>query len=337
MTEIIRVGVLGAGRMGKIRVENLSRMPGVEVAALATPYSSEIYEWARSLGVPKVTEDANEIFQDESITAVAICSPTDTHVEYIQEAAKRGKHIFTEKPIANNVAETIQVLETVEKAGVVFQVGFNRRYDSNFIKIKELVSSGELGDVHVINISSRDPARPRIEFVKHSGGMFVDMMIHDFDMIRYLTDSDIEEVYAYGGALIDPRIGELGDVDTCVAVVKLTNGAICTIDNSRETHYGYDQRVEVFGSKGNAYAHNKTSHNVVISTKDGVEKDKPLYFLVERYMDSFGLEIREFIKALREHTPPIVTGSDALQALLGSVAAQLSYKENRPVKISEVV
>ncbi|MGI6149593.1 MAG: inositol 2-dehydrogenase [Firmicutes bacterium] len=337
MTEIIRVGVIGAGRMGKIRVDNFSRIPGVEVAALATPYEAETYEWARASGIPKITEDANEILQDDSIQAVAICSPTSTHSEYVIEAAKQGKHIFCEKPIANTVAETKQVLEVVTEAGIMFQVGFNRRYDSNFLKIKELCTNGELGDIHIVNISSRDPARPRIEFVKTSGGMFVDMMIHDFDMIRYLTGASIEEVYAYGDALIDPRIGELGDVDTCIAIVKLSNGGIGTIDNSRETHYGYDQRVEVFGSKGSAYAKNKTSHTVEISTKDGVEKDRPLYYLVERYLDSFRVETEAFIKALREGTSPMVTGDDALQALLGSVAATISFKEKRPVRISELV
>lgn len=334
--ETIRIGVLGAGRMGKIRVENLSRMPGVEVATLVTPDYGEIAPWARSRGISTITDDAAAIFEDDSIQAVVICSPTDSHSDYVQEAARRGKHIFCEKPIANDVAQTKDVLETVEKAGVVFQLGFNRRYDPNFIKIKELCNSGELGDIHVVNISSRDPARPDIRFVKRSGGMFVDMMIHDFDMLRYLTGSEIEEVYAHGEVLIDPQIGELGDVDTAAVIVKLANGAICTIDNSRETHYGYDQRVEVFGSKGNARAKNKTSHNVEISTKEGVETDKPLYYLVERYMDSFALEIEEFIKALREGTPPIVGGADGLKALLGSVAADRSAKENRPVRIGEV-
>jgi myo-inositol 2-dehydrogenase/D-chiro-inositol 1-dehydrogenase len=334
--EEIRVGVIGSGRMGKIRVENLSKMPGVEVVTLVTQDIDDILPWAHTWGISNITDDASRIFEDESITAVVICSPTDSHAEYVKQAARCGKHIFCEKPIANGVAETKEVLDVVAAAGVVFQLGFNRRYDPNFIKLKELCSSGELGDIHVINISSRDPVRPAIEFVAHSGGMFVDMMIHDFDMLRYLTGSEIVEVYANGEVLIDPRIGEADDVDTAVVVVKLANGAICTIDNSRETHYGYDQRVEVFGSKGSAYAKNKTGHNVEVSTKEGVEKDRPLHYLVERYMDSFGVEIRGFISALRQGIPPTVGGVDGLKALLGSVAADQSARENRPVRISSV-
>jgi myo-inositol 2-dehydrogenase/D-chiro-inositol 1-dehydrogenase len=277
------------------------------------------------------------LISDPNIDAIAICSPTDTHADLIIACAEAGKAIFCEKPIANDVEKTREALEAVEKAGVKLQVGFNRRFDPNFRRIRELVQTQAIGEPHIIKITSRDPAPPPAEYVKGSGGIFLDMTIHDFDMARYLSGSEVTEVYASGSVLIDPAIGEAGDFDTAVIVLKLANGSTCVIDNSRRAAYGYDQRAEVFGSKGSAQAYNNTPTNVEVSTGEGVTTDKPLFFFLERYMESFAQELRDFTEALKKGSEPPVTGNDGLQSLLIAIAATKSARENRPVKISEVL
>jgi myo-inositol 2-dehydrogenase/D-chiro-inositol 1-dehydrogenase len=232
--------------------------------------------------------------------------------------------------------KTKVALKAVEEAGVKLQLGFNRRFDRNFRRIRELIQTGQLGDVHIVKITSRDPGPPPIEYVKVSGGIFMDMTIHDFDMARYLTGSEVEEVYAKGAVLVDPEIGKAGDFDTAVITLKFANGAIGVIDNSRKAVYGYDQRVEAFGSKGGAQAFNEKPTNVEVSTADGVCTDKPLYFFLERYMGSFAQELQDFVTAVTEDKEPPVTGIDGLEALYIAIAATESAKTGKPVKISEV-
>jgi myo-inositol 2-dehydrogenase/D-chiro-inositol 1-dehydrogenase len=335
----IRVGVIGAGRIGKIHIENLCyRIPGVEVVGVSEAEAAlpATKEWAAQFGITNVVSDPAVLIEDPNIDAIVICSPTNTHADLIIQSAAAGKAIFCEKPIANDLERTREALEAVQKAGVKLQVGFNRRFDPNFKRVRELVSSNELGETHIIKITSRDPEPPPAEYVKGSGGIFLDMTIHDFDMARYLAGSEVTEVYARGAVLVDDAIGEAGDFDTAVIVLKFENGAIGVIDNSREAVYGYDQRVEVFGSKGSAVAHNNTPTTVEVSTGEGVFTDKPLYFFLERYMDSFIQELQDFVDAVRGGNEPPVTGDDGLQSLLIAIAATKSAHENRPVKISEV-
>jgi myo-inositol 2-dehydrogenase / D-chiro-inositol 1-dehydrogenase len=333
----IRFGVIGAGRIGKIHAEDLAtRIPGVEVVAIADPVIQSARELAERLHVAKATADYHELLNDPSIDAVAICSSTDTHAPIIIEAAAAGKQIFCEKPIHAQIDRIDAALAAVEKAGVKLQIGFNRRFDPNFRKVRQMVADGKVGEVHILRITSRDPAPPPIEYVKVSGGIFFDMTIHDFDMARYLSGSEVEEVYVAGGVRVDPLIGEAGDIDTAVITLKFKNGAIGTIDNSRKAVYGYDQRVEVFGSKGMVAAANNTPDSTIYASADGVLSAKPLYFFLERYAESFLAEMREFVQAVRNGTATPVTGADGRAPVLIAMAAARSYREGRPVCISEV-
>jgi myo-inositol 2-dehydrogenase/D-chiro-inositol 1-dehydrogenase len=333
----LRFGVIGAGRIGKIHAENLAtRIQGVEVVAIADPLVSNANELAARLHVPKATADYKELLADPSIDAVAICSSTDTHAPILIEAAQAGKHIFCEKPIHYRLDRIDAALAAVEQAGVKLQIGFNRRFDPNFRKVHQMVASGMVGDVHILRITSRDPAPPPIDYVKVSGGIFFDMTIHDFDMARYLSGSEVEEVYVVGAVRVDPLIGQAGDIDTAVITLRFASGAIGTIDNSRKAVYGYDQRVEVFGSRGMVAVTNNTPDTASYSTSDGVHSAKPLYFFLERYAESFVAELREFVACVRENTTPPVTGADGRAPVRIAIAATRSYKEGRPVRLSEI-
>ncbi|MEO8354794.1 MAG: inositol 2-dehydrogenase [Chloroflexota bacterium] len=333
----LRFGVIGAGRIGKIHAGNLAtRIPGVEVAAIADVDFKAAQDIAAHLHIPVALEDYHAILSDPTIDAVAICSSTDTHAKIVVEAAQAGKHIFCEKPIDHDLAKIDAALDAVEKAGVKLQIGFNRRFDPNFRKVRAMVADGRIGDPHIIRITSRDPAPPPVSYVKVSGGMFLDMTIHDFDMARYLSGSEVEEVYVAAGVMVDPGIGEAGDVDTAIITLKFANGAIGTIDNSRKAIYGYDQRVEVFGSKGMVQAHNNTPDNDVYFDADGVHSAKPLYFFLERYMESFIAELKDFVQSIQEDTVPPVVGMDGRIPVVIGMAARKSYLENRPVKLGEI-
>lgn len=336
MEQKIKIGVIGVGRIGKIHTGNIIKyFPNIEVKAVADIYADNIQEWAASLGITKVYSDYKKIIEDPEITAVIICSSTDTHSQITIEAAEAGKHIFCEKPIDYDVDRIHAALAAVKKAGVKFQVGFNRRFDHNFKKVKEVIQSGEIGDVQIVKVVSRDPAPPSIEYVKVSGGMFLDMTIHDFDMVRYLTGSEVTEVYANAGVLVDKAIGEAGDIDTALISLKFKNGAIGMIDNCRKAVYGYDQRVEILGTKGGISVANDTPTTVVISTENAVINDKPKYFFLERYMESFEAEMKDFFYSIANDTETVVSGIDGLKPVLIGLAAQKSYKEGRPISLEE--
>ncbi len=333
----LRAGVIGAGRIGIIHTENLAmRVPGVEVAAIADLKLTAAQTLATRLNVPIVTADYHALLNDATIQAIIICSSTDTHSRLIEEAATAGKHIFCEKPIDFDLGRIDRALAVVHQAGVKLQIGFNRRFDPNFRKVHDVVASGKIGEPQILRITSRDPAPPPSEYVKVSGGIFLDMTIHDFDMARYLVGSEVTEVYATGGVLIDPRIGEAGDVDTAVTVLRFANGAVGSIDNSRQAVYGYDQRVEVFGSGGAVAVSNNTPNTVAISDASGVHRALPLYFFLERYTESFIVEMKEFVEAVLQDKTPPVTGPDGRAPVVIGLAAKKSLAENRPVKLSEI-
>jgi len=335
--KVIKAGVIGAGRIGKIHAENLAtRIPGVMVTAIADLNLKAAQELAEKLHVEYTYSDYRKIIEDKTIDAVAICSSTDTHADLIIAAANAGKHVFCEKPVDHSLERIDKAIDAVSKAGVQCQIGFNRRFDPNFKKLRELVQTGKIGNLHILRITSRDPAPPPAEYVKLSGGMFLDMTIHDFDMARYLSGSEVEEVYAAGGVMVDPAIGAAGDIDTAVITLKFANGAIGTIDNSRKAVYGYDQRAEVFGSNGMAATANNTPNSSVYSNADGVVSEKPLYFFLERYMESFVAEMRDFINAVREGTPTPVNVLDGRKPVVIAMAAKKSMIENRPVKLTEI-
>ena len=253
-----------------------------------------------------------------------------------REAAEAGKHIFCEKPIAFDLAQIDETLAIVKKTGVKFQVGFNRRFDASFRRIREAVAAGEIGEPHILRITSRDPGPPPIEYVKVSGGIFLDMTIHDFDMARYLIGDEVTEVYATGGVRVEPSIGEAGDIDTAVITLKFRNGVIGTIDNSREAVYGYDQRVEVFGSKGMVTAANPLTDTVTFSDSAGTRAAAPPYFFIERYKPAFLAELQAFLTCIREDTAPLVTGEDGRVPVVMGFAAMQSLRENRPVRLDEI-
>jgi myo-inositol 2-dehydrogenase/D-chiro-inositol 1-dehydrogenase len=333
----IRIGVLGAGRIGKIHARNLaSCIPGARVTAIADPIQSAACELAEQLHIPLATADYQEVIHHPEVDAVAICSSTNTHAQMIVEAARAKKHIFCEKPIAYDLSKIDEALAEVDQAGVLLQIGFNRRFDANSKKVREMIAAGKIGEPHILRITSRDPAPPPVEYIKVSGGIFFDMTIHDFDMARYLMGCEVEEIYAAGGVLVDPLIGEAGDIDTAVVTLRFTNGAIGTIDNSRKAVYGYDQRVEVFGSGGVVLTHNETADMHVYGNAEGMHSAKPLYFFLERYAQSFVDELQVFIDCLQKGACPPVTGLDGRIPVTMAMAATQSLKEHRPVKLSEI-
>ncbi len=335
---MVTVGIIGAGRIGRVHVESIcTKVGNAKIKALADPFMNEETElWAKKMGVEKTTKDYKEILADPEIDAVLICSSTDTHSPISVEAIQAGKHVFCEKPIDHDVAKIKEVIAALEKNQVKYQVGFNRRFDHNFEAVRDAVKAGRIGDTHIIKITSRDPEPPCADYVKVSGGMFLDMTIHDFDMVRFLAGCNATEVYVEAAVLVDPAIGEAGDVDTAVITLKMENGAIAVIDNSRQAVYGYDQRAEVFGSKGMVATGNDTASAAVISNVDGVTGEKPLHFFLERYMDAYAKEIKCFIEAIENDSETPLGVEDGLQPVLMGLAAKKSLEEHRPVKISEI-
>ena len=326
----ITIGILGAGRIGRLHGNNILQLEGVDLKAVADPYA-DFEDWPPT---PVATgRDPDLVLGDDEIEAVLICSPTPTHADFIERAALAGKHIFCETPIDLEPDRIRRTLEIVERAGVKLQVGFNRRFDPTFARIKQEVADGNVGDIHLIRITSRDPEAPPAEYVASSGGIFLDMTIHDFDMVRFLSGAEIVEVHAYGAVLVDPEIGDAGDVDTAITTMRLSNGALAVIENSRQAVYGYDQRVEVFGSQGSAEALNEVPAQVRLSTAEGVRSEKPLYFFLERYQASFVAELESFLACVREDGEPQVDGHDGLMSVVVALAATRSRAVNRPMMV----
>jgi myo-inositol 2-dehydrogenase/D-chiro-inositol 1-dehydrogenase len=337
MKQTINVGVIGTGRIGRLHAENLMyRIPGANLLAVSDVIVEAAEAVAAELGVPAAYQDHRRLLDDASIEAVLICSSTDTHARIMEEAAQAGKQIFCEKPIALDLAKIDHALQVVEQAGVKLQVGFNRRFDHNFARVRELVTAGEIGKPQVLRITSRDPAPPPVEYVRVSGGIFLDMTIHDFDMARFLIDSEVEQVYAAGGVMVDPAIGKAGDIDTTIITLHYANGVLGAIDNSRQAVYGYDQRVEVFGSAGMVTVSNDKPDSAVVSNASSVRGSLPLFFFVERYTESYVTEIEAFIDCILNDTQPPVTGIDGRTPVVMGYAAKKSYEEKRPVRLSEV-
>ncbi len=336
---MLNIGIIGAGRIGKVHLESISyHVKNATVTAMADPFMNEETEkLIRSYGVSKVTKDYKDILDDKDIDAVLVCSSTDTHAAISIEAINAGKHVFCEKPVDHSIEKIQAVADALkEHPDIKFQVGFNRRFDHNFAAIRKAYDDGKIGEAHILKITSRDPEPPNPAYIKVSGGIFLDMTIHDFDMACFLTDSDVEELYVNSAVLVDPAIGEQGDVDTAIITMKMANGALAVIDNSRKAAYGYDQRAELFGSKGMVATSNDTVSSAVISNADGVTGEKPLFFFLERYMGSFSEEMRQFTEAVINDTEVPVGIHAGLQSVKIGLAARKSVEEHRPVKISEI-
>jgi myo-inositol 2-dehydrogenase/D-chiro-inositol 1-dehydrogenase len=332
----LRIAVIGVGRIGRMHAELLARrIPGATVAAVCDVHAASAHSVGAELGVP-VAESIEEVLASPDVDAVAICTSTDTHADLIVAAARAGKAIFCEKPVSLDLPQVDRALQAVDEAGVPFQIGFNRRFDPAHASVREAVAAGRVGAPHLVRITSRDPAPPPIEYVRVSGGIFLDMTIHDFDMARYVTESEVVEVFARGAVRLDPDFADAGDVDTAMVMLVHENGCLTSIDNSRRAVYGYDQRVEVFGSEGMAATENPLEHSAIIRTSEGTREPTLPYFYLERYTASYVREWEAFVAALANGAPPPVTTSDARAPLVIGLAAWRSVREDRPVRIEEI-
>lgn len=327
----LNVGIFGAGRIGQIHARNLSNNPIISIKRIVDPMSSKLKDFEEEIGV-KIEEDPEVIFNDRDIDAVLICTPTDTHVDYIIKSAEAKKHIFCEKPVSLSDDESIRAYNAVKKAGVKFQIGVNRRYDKNFSYVKKLVDEGKVGKLELLRVDSRDPEAPGLDYVKSSGGLFMDMMIHDFDMARYISGQNITEVYVNADALVDKNLKGI-DVDTAIVNLKLEDGTIGVILNSRRAEYGYDQRLEAFGSKGTAMVKNELDANVVYADKNGYHAPNPQHFFLERYTQSYHDEVNDFADAVFNDRETSVTFNDAIMAQRCAIAAEESLRTGKPVKV----
>ena len=328
---VITIGLLGAGRIGALHGRNIAASAKAHLAAIADAVPAPAEGLGQELGAPVRT--VHEILADPAIQAVVICSSTDTHADLIEASAKAGKAVFCEKPVDLSSERIKDCLSVVEGAGIPLMIGFNRRFDPHFSALQERLSKGEIGDVELVTILSRDPSPPPIAYIERSGGLFRDMMIHDFDMARFLLGEDPVEVHAVGSALVDPAIGAAGDVDTAAVLLKTASGKICQISNSRRATYGYDQRVEVHGSKGMLRAQNMHESTVERADAEGFRSAPVVNFFLERYLPAYKRELDHFLHCMETGERPAPTGRDGLQAQKLADAATASAQTGQPQRV----
>lgn len=332
----LRCGVIGLGRVGKMHVENMYLLPQLDIICAADYFIEEMSDWLYSVNITSGYKNYQELLQRDDIEAVFIFTSTDMHEEIVTAAAQAGKHIFCEKPLSMNEDEqaSMAVLRKVKEKGVTLQVAFNRRFDPQFHEVFELVRSGKIGRPQMIKITSRDPDLLPHDLIKRIGGLIFDFTMHDFDMARFMMQDEVSEVYVKGNTLIDPSLKNIDDVDTLAVMLTFRNGGYALIDNSRLAVYGYDQRVEVFGSEGMAYADNVSESTVKVFNSQHCIMKNPLPDFTVRYREAYRTEILHFIDSVLHHTPVVCTGEDALLAQRIAIAAQQSLKSGLPVKIT---
>ncbi|ECB6449295.1 D-chiro-inositol-2-dehydrogenase IolG2 [Salmonella enterica subsp. enterica serovar Larochelle] len=332
----LRCGVIGLGRVGKMHVENMYLLPQLDIICAADYFIEEMSDWLYSVNITSGYKNYQELLQRDDIEAVFIFTSTDMHEEIVTAAAQAGKHIFCEKPLSMNEDEqaSMAVLRKVKERGVTLQVAFNRRFDPQFHEVFELVRSGKIGRPQMIKITSRDPDLLPHDLIKRIGGLIFDFTMHDFDMARFMMQDEVSEVYVKGNTLIDPSLKNIDDVDTLAVMLTFRNGGYALIDNSRRAVYGYDQRVEVFGSEGMAYADNVSESTVKVFNSQHCIMKNPLPDFTVRYREAYRTEILHFIDSVLHHTPVVCTGEDALLAQRIAIAAQQSLKSGLPVKIT---
>jgi myo-inositol 2-dehydrogenase/D-chiro-inositol 1-dehydrogenase len=341
-TGAVGIGLIGAGRIGQVHAANLARrVEGATLRGVADVRVDAAMTLASRYGVTLASDDYRDLLADPSVEAVIVASATDTHGEVVRAAAATGRHVFCEKPIDTTLAAIDASLEAVARSGVLFQVGFNRRFDPSFRRVRTLVASGEAGTPHLVCITSRDPQPPPAGYFTGDLGIFPDMTIHDFDLARYLVGAgpegdEVVEVYATAASLVAPADGGNGEPDTAVSILQFASGAMATIDNSRRATYGYDQRAEVFGSGGMVSAGNVLEDQAVVANGRGIRGAVPQNFFLQRYADAYADEIEAFAAAVRSGGPSPVTGYDGRIAVAIAIAAQESVRQRRPVRLSEV-
>ena len=331
----IRFGVLGAGRIGQVHAEAVATVRGATLVAIADPVqaAAEAVEARHGCAIRTI----DEIAASSDIDAVVICTPTDTHADLIEQFAKAGKAVFCEKPIDLDIARVAACLATVAQTGATLMIGFQRRFDPDFRALKAQLDAGAIGAVEMVTLISRDPAPPPISYIKRSGGIFRDMAIHDFDVARWLVGEEFETVMAAGSVLVDPEIGAAGDFDSVNIILTTASGKQCTITCSRRASYGYDQRIEVLGSKGAISAANAHQARVELASSGGYTRPPLVDFFMERYKAAYAAEIATFVACLGDGTPVPTTGQDGLMALALAEAAVQSAQSGRSVAVSDVL
>ena len=321
----------GAGRIGAIHAANIAAHPAARLSIIVDTDPAAAERLAGRYGA-RVGNRA-EALADPGVDAVVIASSTDTHADLVEAAARAGKAIFCEKPLDLDRRRAEACLAVARECGVALMVGFNRRFDPNFARLEREMRDGRIGKLETLTITSRDPAPPPLDFVRRSGGLFRDMMIHDLDMACWLSGEAPVEIFAMASVLVDPAIGDAGDVDTAVVTLRMQSGALCQISNSRRAVYGYDQRIEAFGSKGALRAENVVESTVAFAGDGGIVTDKPLPFFLERYAEAYRRELDHFIGAVADGTAPLVGGDDGIRGLALADAAAESYRTGRPIKL----
>ncbi len=332
----INIALLGMGRIGKIHFKNIEQhCSGAKITAVADP---QIIDSLFKKQYPDIffSKDPDEVIARPDVDAVLICTPTSSHADLIEKAITNKKNIFCEKPMDLSLERTTALSELAEEAGVKLMLGFNRRFDPDFMEARKSVREGKIGDVQIVKITSRDPGLPPIEYIKNSGGLFMDMAIHDFDMARYIMAKEVIEVYAKGLVVIDKAVAEARDIDTALTTLIFEDGTYAVIDNSRKAAYGYDQRLEIFGSGGMIQVDNNLHNRNILYNESGIHSALPLDFFMDRYAKSYLKEMELFIDALVNNKEMPVGGHDGLQATMIAFAAKLSVEENRLVKLSEI-
>eukprot|EP00741_Cyanophora_paradoxa_P015632 tig00020903_g15089.t1 len=335
----LNTGIIGAGRIGRVHANTLMGISDVKTVMVSDIVEAAAKKAAADYNIAKATTNWMDIIKNPEIQAVWICSPSDQHTEQIIAAAKAGKHIFCEKPVATDLKGVDEALKVVKECGVELFLAFQRRFDPNFQRVKNAITTGEIGQPISVRLTSRDPAPPPVEYTKQSGGIFKDMQIHDLDMARFLMGCEPTEILAIGKKIVDPRIWNLDaplSFDTALTLVNFENGATVTIDNCRKAVYGYDQRAEVFGTKGCVITDNLYPNAASSWLEDKIKRDLPLNFFMERYTDAYRNETIAFVEAVKAKKPMPCSGHDGRQALVMAMAAAKSAKEGRFVKISEI-
>jgi myo-inositol 2-dehydrogenase / D-chiro-inositol 1-dehydrogenase len=327
----MRFGLLGAGRIGQIHGHNVAGMNGISLAAVTDAMPGVAQKLAAETGAMVMPTDS--ILNDPTIDAVLICTPTDTHADLIEQAMDAGKAVFCEKPVDLSSERIMVCLNHIKKANKPLMIGFNRRFDPNFAGLKSRLDAGQAGSIELVSIISRDPNPPPVDYVKRSGGLFRDMMIHDLDMARFITGEEITEVHAVGSSLVNPEIGQAGDVDTAAVLLKTTNGILIQISNSRRASYGYDQRIEVHGSLGMLRAGNQHESTIEFAGTTGFLIDPVQNFFLERYAQAYRLEIEAFVSAVKNGDQPSPSGLDGLKAQRLADAATQSAQTGQTVRL----
>lgn len=329
----IGIGVIGCGRIGQVHARSISQLNSASLIAVADPFEKFGRMVAKDFST-HWTPDWEDLLTNDDVQGIVIGSPTPFHAEQIIKSAEAGKDIFCEKPISNDLAVIDKCLDAVAANGVKLLVGFQRRFDSNFANVREQVASGAIGQVRMFHITSRDPAPPPAEYLAQSGGIFLDMTSHDWDMARFITGAEIESVYVTGAAFEDAA-KQANDIDTVITVLKMSDGSFGTIDNSRRCSYGYDQRIEVFGSKGTINSNNRAPNTVVTSNEAGISAGLPYSFFMDRYAEAYSGAMTTFVNMIKNDTKPPCTGLDGRASIVAAMAAAKSHKEGRAVRLKE--